>query len=256
MNTDLMVRGPDYQTLKLQAQDFIKSGMLPDSIRTAEACFAIAVKGLEVGMPPMQAFAQINVIKGKPVINAEGMQYLIRKNCPKARIEIVERTTKICRIRATRPNEIPVEFTWTIEDAKTAGLLANATWTKFPRNMLFARCVSDMARSVFADCIGGISYTPEELGAVVDEDGNMIEEPKVIVVESVAAPVEDVAEVYDPNNNVHKKSLAVIAAKYLVTDLEKLRELSREVAGKDFATIEQVMKKKMEIIHDGSTERS
>ena len=66
-------------------------------------------------------------------------------------------------------------FEFSMEDAKRAELLANPSWKKYPKNMLFARCFSDMARTLFPDAIGGISYTPEELGAVVDIDGQVID---------------------------------------------------------------------------------
>ena len=174
MSTSLVVQGEMFLAMKEQVDILVKSGFLPSSIKTPEQALAIAIKGIEVGLPMMQSFAQINIIGGKPTIGAEGMQFLIRKNCPAAKIDIVERTSERCLLRAERPGSAAAEFEFTMEDAKKALLLANPSWQKFPRNMLFARAVSDMARSMFPDCIGGISYTPEELGAVVDVEGQVI----------------------------------------------------------------------------------
>lgn len=174
MNNSLVVQGNTYEALKEQCGSLVKSKFLPASITTAEQALAIAIKGIEVGMPMMQSFAHINVIQGKPAISAEGMNFLIRKNCPEARLDILERSAERCKIRASRPNSLPCEFEFSIEDAKKAQLLANPSWHKYPRNMLFARCMSDLARTMFPDCIGGISYTPEELGAVVDVDGQVV----------------------------------------------------------------------------------
>lgn len=175
MNNSLIVQGSSYEALKEQCSALVKSKFLPSSITTPEQALAIAIKGIECGMPMMQSFSHINVIQGKPTISAEGMNFLIRKNCPDARIDIIERSAERCKIRAARPNAMPCEFEFSMEDAKKAQLLANPSWQKYPRNMLFARCMSDMARTMFPDCIGGISYTPEELGAVVDGDGQVIE---------------------------------------------------------------------------------
>jgi len=160
--------------MKEQAEMLVKSGFLPPSIKTPEQAMAIAIKGVEVGLPMMQSFAQINIIGGKPTIGAEGMQFLIRKNCPQAKINIVERTAERCIIKASRPGSEECAFEFSMEDAKKALLLANPSWQKYPRNMLFSRCITDMARSMFPDCIGGISYTPEELGATVDIDGVIV----------------------------------------------------------------------------------
>lgn len=170
----LVVTGETYLTMKDQADLLVKSGFLPPSIKTAEQAMAIAIKGIEVGLPMMQSFSHINIISGKPTISAEGMNFLIRKNCPQATINIIQRDSEACKIKAARPNSEPCEFVFTMEDAKKAQLLANPSWQKYPKNMLFARCFSDMARTLFPDCIGGISYTPEELGAVVDIDGAII----------------------------------------------------------------------------------
>ena len=174
MNTKLVVQGDTFVAMKEQATMLVNSGFLPKAIKTAEQAIAIAIKGVEVGIPMMQSFSQINVIEGKPTISAEGMNFLIRKNCPQAILDIIERTNEACKIRASRPNHTPHEFTFTIEDAKKAQLMANPSWQKYPKNMLFARCMSDVARTMFPDCIGGISYTPEELGATVDINGEIV----------------------------------------------------------------------------------
>lgn len=175
MSNDLVIQGQTYEAMKDQAAVLFKSGMLPTSIKSPEAVIAIAIKGVEIGMPMMQSFSHINVISGKPCMSAEGMNFLIRKNCPAAKIDIVKRDAESCIINASRPGSIVTKFEFTMDDAKRAELLANPSWKKYPKNMLFARCFSDMARTVFPDCIGGISYTPEELGANVDADGMVID---------------------------------------------------------------------------------
>lgn len=153
--------------LVVQCESLVKSGFLPASIKTPEQALAIAIKGREVGMPPMQAFSQINIINGKPCIGAEGMNFLIRRNFPAARIAILERSDVSCKIKAQRcADEPPVEFSFSMDDAKRAQLLANPSWQKYPRAMLFARAFSEMARTMFPDALGGISYMPEEAEAI------------------------------------------------------------------------------------------
>lgn len=170
----LVISGQTWSVLKEQATMLVRSGFLPDSIRTPEQALAIAIKGHEVGMPIMQAFSHIHVIKGKPTISAEGMLYLVYKHCPSAVIEF-DTTNEYCAIKAARSNNhLLTEFKFTMDDARRAQLLSNPSWTKYPRAMLKARAISEMARTIFADAIGGISYTHEELGADVNEDGEII----------------------------------------------------------------------------------
>jgi hypothetical protein len=172
----LVLAGETYTALRVQCEDLVKSGFLPPTVKTPEQGIAIALKGHEIGMPLMQSFSHINIIGGKPAISAEGMNYLIRKNFPHAEINIIERTDAVCKIKVRRDaKHKETEFAFTMEDAKRASLLANPSWQKYPRAMLFARCFSEMARSIFPDAIAGISYTPEELGAVVNEAGEVID---------------------------------------------------------------------------------
>ena len=63
-----------------------------------------------------------------------------------------------------------------MKDAKAAGVSMNAgsSWSKFPRNMLFARAVSNGFKWYCPNAIGGLRvYTPEEVGAPVNDDGDL-----------------------------------------------------------------------------------
>ena len=52
-------------------------------------------------------------------------------------------------------------------DAKRAGLADKQNWKRYPRQMLTARAVTELGRTLFADdLILGEAYTPEEVGHV------------------------------------------------------------------------------------------
>lgn len=162
-----------------QAAMLVKSGMIPSSIRTPEAAIAIMLKGRELGIPPMQAFAQISVINGKPAIGAELMLARIYERYPNAEIDIVRREADGCEIQARRnPKRKMTSFKFDLEDAKRAGVLGKDSWAKYPRAMFYWRAVTEMARALWPECLAGASHTPEELGAEVNEDGEVIDLPK------------------------------------------------------------------------------
>ena len=163
------------------ASALYKSGLLPSEIKSAEAAFAILAKGHELGLKPMQSFDLICVIKGKPSLSAAGMRALCL-----ARPDVCEyfRNVETTATKATfetkrRGDPQPVELTFTIEEAKRAGLVRpDSNWSKWPERMLEARASSALARLVYPDLVGGV-YTPEEIqefapevinGEVIDEE--------------------------------------------------------------------------------------
>lgn len=176
----------EWAMLKEQASMVVKTGFLPMAIKTAEQAIAIALKGRELGIPPMHAFAHIHIIQGKPTVSAELMLALIFKNCPGAVINYPETNSEVCVISAKRPGGTVSSFKFTIAEAKLAGLLNKDSWKNYPAAMLRARTVSMVARALFPDAIMGCSYTPEEMGAEVNEELEVINlphEPGVVAPE-------------------------------------------------------------------------
>lgn len=155
----------------------LKSGLLPDAIRTKEAAAITVLKGRELGIPFMVAIAHIHIIKGKPSMSAELMQAQARKNLPGLKINVVKLDKLEAIIKFKRPEPESEWFTssFTMDDAKQAELLGNPSWKKYPKAMLFSRAISAGLRIVCPEALMGVSYTPEELGANVDEGGNVIE---------------------------------------------------------------------------------
>lgn len=210
----------EWATLKSQAQMAVSSGFLPSSVNTPEKAVIIALKGRELGIPMMQAYSSIHVISGKPSASAELMMALIYKNCPGAIVNYINNDNESCEIEAIRPGGKPALFSFSMSDAKDAGLLSNPTWKKYPRAMLRSRCVSEMARAVFPDAIMGVSYTPEELGAEVTEEGEVLKdvtsEPetkkvKPEVVAEFAAPEKKPLKNHAPNSNTNLLKLVGIS---------------------------------------------
>lgn len=182
----------NWELMKQQTTELIKSGFLPPSIKTPEQACAVILKGRELGLPPMQSLSHINIIGGKATMSAELMLSMILKNHPKTKISYPVRSAERCELKVTREGNEPSTFIFTIEDAKRAGLMANPSWTKYPRQMLHARCVSEMARSIFPDALSGVSHTPEELGREVNEQGEIIDiSPKTVVETSNNNVVEE-----------------------------------------------------------------
>jgi hypothetical protein len=165
--------------MQQQCSVMVKSGFLPEAIKTPEQALAIAMKGRELGIPMMHAFSHIVIIKGKPTMSAELMLAQIFRLIPGAVVNFLELTNERCIMEAKRPGGKPSIFKFDTDDAQKAELTSKENWRKYPRAMRRSRCVSEMARSLFPDALMGVSHTPEELdpNITINEDGEILDLP-------------------------------------------------------------------------------
>lgn len=232
----------EWAQIKEIAAMAVKSGLLPASINTPEKAAIIALKGRELGLPPMVSFAHINVINGKPTTSAEIMLAYIYRDHPTAEIIIEDRSETRCVIKAKRPNEkeFGKPFVWDMDRAKKMNLDQKDNWKKQPGTMLFWRCITEMKRAKFSEVLMGIDYTPEELGAAVDEDGNLREvNPRAQQpVNDNVVPIQTIKPTVEPEPEAPKiKNCAPQTpeeAKKWHED-KKAVEKSREQLGKEVA---------------------
>jgi len=153
-----------------------ESGYFADSKTKAQA-IAKVMAGAEIGIAPFASMTGIHIIQGKPTLGANLIATLI-KNDPRYDYHIEELNDKACRIKFFENGKEAGESKFDIEDAKKAG---TQNMGKFPRNMMFARAMSNGAKWYCAGVFGGMPiYTPEELGAEVDEDGFVLTESEVV----------------------------------------------------------------------------
>ncbi len=158
----------EWDTLSKMAGALVQSRLLPQEVDTWQKAAVIIQKGHELGVPPMAALSGIAVIKGKPTCSAELLRALIQRDHGDNAIRFTVTTAETCTATYKRRGwTTPEAHTYTMEDAKRAGITTTPTWTKYPADMLRARCTSAIARMAFADSIGGM-YTAEEMGAEVE----------------------------------------------------------------------------------------
>lgn len=134
------------------------------------AVMACILSGQEAGIGPMQSLRQIFVTDdGKVGMAAELMRSLVLKEGHEIWPEDYTNTrVTMAGRRRGNPDANPTRVTWTMDDAKKAGLTHRKNWQGYPRAMLTARATTELCRLIFADVIAGISYSLEEL-----EDGDV-----------------------------------------------------------------------------------
>lgn len=181
------------------AEQIARSDFAPAGLRgKPEAVMAAMLQGHELGIGPMAALAEIGVINGKPCISAKLMRALVQRAGHDLWFEAKSNTkVTICGRRKDWPEDRVAKVTWTMDDAKTAGLAGGQNYRKYPRAMLGARATGEMCRDNFADVLGGLSYTPEELS-----DGDLVADGDLIEVVSR----DDVAPPEKPTNTRKAKA--------------------------------------------------
>lgn len=166
-----------------------KSGFFKDVQSEAQAIVKV-LAGAELGLPPFASMTGISIIQGKPVLGANLIATLV-KNDPRYDYRPVEHTDTACVIEWKENGKIVGESSFNWDEAQRAGLTGKDNWRKYPSDMLFARAISRGARRFAPGIFGGSPiYTPDELGADVDADGNVLEGE--IIAQQRPAPQQNV----------------------------------------------------------------
>lgn len=166
------------------ARAMAASGFFQDSKQASQAVVKI-LAGQELGFGPFASMTGVNIIQNKPVLAANFMAAAIKRQ-GKYNYRIIKLDDTICELEFYENGKPVGRSKFDMGDASAAGLTGKDNWKKFPRNMLFARALSNGQKWYAPDVFNGATvYTPDELGANVDEDGNA-------VIEGVAKPVQEV----------------------------------------------------------------
>lgn len=136
------------------ADQAIQSKLYKDIGDTASA-MAKMLTGRELGIPPMASLREINIFQGKVEISARMMSALIRSkgHSIQEKLSSSEECILVGQRNDTKDSMI-VRFD--LDEARQAGLIKEGgNWKKYPKDMLFARALSRLARRLFSDVIGG-----------------------------------------------------------------------------------------------------
>jgi len=132
-----------------------------------QAAGMLICAGLEIGLTPMQALLGMHMVEGRPTLAADTIVALVVRRTDVCEYwRPIESTAERHTIETKRrgPEFQPVRRTWTMDDAKRAGLAGKVIWQRYPGDMLRHRCATALAREVFPDVIAGMAYTREEIG--------------------------------------------------------------------------------------------
>jgi hypothetical protein len=154
------------------------SGFFPDA-KTEAAAAVKVIAGLEMGFGSIASMSGIHIIDQKPVLGANLLAAQVKRS---GKYDYRERhlDNERCSLeffqRVRLPDGKPgweslglSTFTW--DDAVRAQVTGKKNWKTYPRNMLFARALSNGVTFYCPDLLAGAPvYTPEELDVAIDEN--------------------------------------------------------------------------------------
>ena len=184
-----------------------KSNMVPRAYQGKPEDILVCVQwGYEIGLAPMQALQNIAVINGKPSVYGDAAMALVLASpvCEGIEESIEDEGTPnpVAVCIARRKGRNPVRSTFSVEDAKRAGLWGKqGPWTAYPKRMLAMRARGFAIRDAFADVLKGL-ITAEEAQDYPDDrkPAKVVNIPTKNPLDALAAPQE-----VEPDDNSQQK---------------------------------------------------
>ncbi len=193
-----------WRQMEQMAERLCRSDIVPKPLRDRPAnTLLVLLGGHDLGIPPTQAFAKLHVIEGRLTMSAEVMVALILA----AGHEIWpdpdnDATQAIAHCRRSGSDQV-VSVQFTLEEAAKIryrtnqgwkDLVSKDNWVNYPADMLWARVVTRAGRRRFPDVLAGVTYTPEELGAITDAQGDVIDlDPAAATTDEPPPPADEAA---------------------------------------------------------------
>ena len=178
MTTEIARIGEDDRSLAAKvewAKTLAVANLLPPQYQGNPGNLLYAVEYADaLGIDRINAITSIHVISGKPSASAELIASLVRRAGHKLRVT-GDDTQAVAQIIRSDDPDFTFEARWDEKKARAAGLWGKGNWAKYPAAMLRARAITEVARAGASDALFGVVYSPEELGAKVDEEGKPVD---------------------------------------------------------------------------------
>jgi hypothetical protein len=193
----------------------VKSGLALMDNPTPEKVIVVMAAGAELGLSAMQSIRSFHIICGKLSPSADLVAALAKRSPQCEYFMLTESTDEVatCETRRTGDPK-PTVMSYTIDDARRAGLAGKGKWQSYPAQMLRARCKMALAREVYPDVAMGL-YDEDELTPMTP----------IAPQESASnvVPMQGRAEVYNDSNRARiaegAASMAIVTQEAMSFDV-------------------------------------
>lgn len=190
----------------------VKSGLAPESVKTAEQAAIVMLKGMELGLKPLESFADVYVVRGQASLGTKLMMTLFRRAGHD--FEIDEWTKDVVRGKFLLSNGRTYGHTLTRAECDEAHWshdydkerrvwVEKHTWKGMGKTMLMYRWQSTGIRAYCPEVLHGMVTTDEAEDAIpqaaIERDADMVEATGVTVIETAPETVQLEPEAAAPN---------------------------------------------------------
>jgi len=156
-----------------QAEYLAQSDIVPRDYRRKPANIVVAaLSGRTHGWDVITSMRNGHVIEGTWGLRPEAQLGLVRRAGHSVTGTMTAEGATVLGKRADDGTEMSITFT--VEDARRAGLANKQTWKNYPQMMCWWRAIGILCRVHFSDVTLGL-MSVEELGADIDENGEVID---------------------------------------------------------------------------------
>lgn len=169
----------------------VASGMAPARFTTPEMVVVARQMARELRLPSLIALTKIAIVQGTPciwgdlplaIVQRDGNLEWMREFCIDEKGNRISWEDKnalavavaaIC-IAKRKGDKEPVERSFSLAEARAAGIDGGPTWKKYPKIMLKYRARSQVLKDKFADSLFGIPISEYDFHEIPDEDSPKI----------------------------------------------------------------------------------
>lgn len=134
-------------------------------LSSAEQAIVLMTKAVELSIPYTAAFDFFDLIENKPTLKPKGALALIYRSRLVDVLSIEQLPDRCTIVMRRRDQDITYTSTFTIDDAKRAGLIQTdkpgAAWNKWLPDMLYNRALGKCCRVIAPDVLGGLYLTSD-----------------------------------------------------------------------------------------------
>lgn len=146
-----------FQDVQGMAAAIAKSGLF--GMKTPDQALALMLVAQAEGQHPATITQDYDIIQGRAARKTHSV--LARFQQMGGTVEWHELSDTTAEATFSHKAGGKLRITWTLEQAKKAGLTGKDNWKNYPRSMLRARCIAEGVRAVFPAALGGMMVSEE-----------------------------------------------------------------------------------------------
>lgn len=156
----------NFQEAINMAEYFSKTDLVPKDYKGKGGNIVVAwQKGLEIGLKPLQALSTIAIINGRATIWGDGLIALVKNSSKEEWTHETitgEGDNMVATCETKRASqEKTIKRSFSVMDAKKAGLWSSNVWGKYPTRMLQMRARGLCLRDAYPDVLNGLEIAEE-----------------------------------------------------------------------------------------------